>query len=682
MIDETFNKLHSQDRLKWTKQDTLFSFSVFVIWRDSTNNKKIRVVVDIRKLNAVFQSNAYSLSLQNDIIQIVQECQFISIIDCVDFFYQWRVHSNDRHKFTVVSHREQKTFKIIVMSNRNSSVYVQKQIDRILKSFEFVRVYVNDIVMFFKIQNEHMKHLRVIFQTLRINNISINLKKTFLSYFSVKLLKQHVTFLSFFTDEFKLQAIANFKFSTILDQFETYFELTKWFRQYIEKYAAIVKFLQMKKTLLLQQTSKSKNARKSYFSKIKFTESFAKIDAFKIIQKSLSTSTYLVYFDSKRQLYIDLDSNKKMKIDDVIYHVIDDSSFINYSIKKFIQSVMFLSRFLSAAEHKYWSTELKLVELVWMLRKIRHLINSTIKFIIIYTNHETIFAIVKQISLSTSSTNRLNLKFVRAFDYIQRFDFIIRHKSERFHLISNALFRLLLADMNNFNQNEEFNVLFTTFLIKMTSSFREELIKEYFMNFAWKRIDKLIEINKKTSIVLSFVKNNELIYRRINHNMSFIFQRLCISKSFVQSILKTVHDFNHLEFDRTYQNVVSCYYIKSLTTHVKRYIKHCFKCVTNQIRRHKSYDSLQSIFFSSISFHIIIIDFVFAISRFYSDMNNIMTITCKFFKRIVIISEINTWNATKWATTLLHRLNISDWDLSKIIIFDRNRKFLFDLWFK
>ena len=487
-----------------------------------------------------------------------------------------------------------------------------------------------------------MKHLKVIFQTLKINNISINFKKTFMSYFSVKLLKQHVTFLNLFIDEFKLQAIANLKFSTILDQLETYFELTRWFRQYIEKFAAIVKFLQMRKTLLLQQTSKSENARKSYSSKIKFIESFAEIDAFKIIQKSLSTSTYLVHFDNKRQLYIDLDSSKEMKIDDVIYHVIDDSNFISYSIRKFIQSVMFLNRLLNSAKHRYWSTKLKLIELIWVFRKIRHLINSTIKFIIIYTNHETIFAIVKQIFLSTSSTNKLNLKLVRVFDYIQRFDLIIRHRSKKFHLISNALFRLSLTDMNNFNQNEELDVLFTTFLVKMTSSFREKLIKEYFMNLVWKRIDKLIEINIKTDTVLSFVKNDELIYRRNNHNMSFISQRLCISASLVQSILKTAHDFNHSEFDRTYQNVVSCYYIKSLITHVKRYIKHCLKCVTNQIKKHKSYDFLQSILFSSISFYTIIIDFVFAISRFYTDMNNIMTITCKFFKRIVIISEINT----------------------------------------
>ena len=80
--------------------------------------------------------------------------------------------------------------------------------------------------------------------------------------------------------------------------------------------------------------------------------------------------------------------------------------------------------------------------------------------------------------------------------------------------------------------------------------------------------------------------------------------------------------------------------------------------------------------------HTIIIDFVLIISTSHFDMNNIMTVICKFSKRIVIISEKNTWKTSQWTTALLHKLDISDWDLSKVIIFDRNRKFLFDLWKK
>ena len=675
--------------MNWTNRETSFSFSVFVVWRNSSENKKKRVVVDIRNLNAISQSDAYSLSLQNDIIQTVQKCRFISIINCASFFYQWRVHSENRHKFTIVSHREQETFNVAVMSYRNSSVYVQRQIDRILRSYDFARAYVNDIVIFSNNLNDHIKHLRAIFQIFKTNNISVNFKKTFLKYSSVTLLKQHVIFFDLSINEFKLRIIANLKFFSTLDQLKIYLKLTDWFKQYIKKFAAIFKSLQKKKTKLLQYAFKFENAKKNYFSKTKFTKFFVELNAFELIQKSLFKSTYLIHFNSKRQLYIDLDFNKKMKIDDMINHVNDNNKFnvsTNYSVRQCVQSIMFFSRLLTFSELKYWSTKLELTELVWNFRKIRHLVDFTNKSAIIYINHEISLAIVKQISLFTSSTNKLNFRFVRTSDYIQRFDLVIRHKSNKLHLVSDALFRLSIKTNTSNCHFEEFekelDVLYTTSLIEMSSEFKAKLIKEYSENSVWKKINKLIDVNKQNDVNFSFTKNNELIYKIDNHKMFFISQRLCISASFVKVIIEITHDSNHSEFDRTYQIIVSFYYIKNLSSHIKNYLKHCSKCTINQTKRHKSYEVLQSILSLFVSFHIITIDFVLVMSLFHTDMNNVMTITCKFFKRIVIISNKDTWNAFEWTVALLHRLNIANWELSKVIIFDRNRKFLSNLWIK
>ena len=368
------------------------------------------------------------------------------------------------------------------------------------------------------------------------------------------------------------------------------------------------------------------------------------------------------------------------------YHVMNDNlaNSLMYSARKSIQSIMFLSRLLNSAETRYWSTELKLTGLIWILRKIRHLMNFANKSSIIYIDHEISLAIVKQISLFTSSTDKLNLRLVRASDYIQRFDLIIRHKSDKLHLVSDALSRLsiIAAFTKDHSLNEKFDVLFTVSLMKMISEFKKKLIKEYFMNSIWIKIDKLITTFNRDDTNLFFVKINELIYRKNSHNMFFISQRLCISKSFVKNILHIAHDVNHTDFDRTYLNVISFYYIKSLFTKVNQYLKHCSKCVVNQTKRHKSYDSLQSIFSSSISFHTITIDFVLVMSSFHIDINNVMTTICKFFKRATIISDRDTWTAFQWAVTLLHRLNIANWELSKIIIFDKNKKFLFELWNK
>ena len=204
IVDETFNKLHEQNRLFWTFESISFSFLCFVIWKKSFDKRKNRVVIDIRILNAIFLSNVYSLSLQSEIIQTVHDCTFISIVNCISFFYQWRVHSNDRHRLIVITHKEQKTFNVVVMSYRNSFVYVQKQIDRILRSCRhFARVYIDDIVIFFKSLEKHISHLKCIFKFMTKNNILINFFKTFLKFSFVTLLEQHVNFLNLSTNKKK-----------------------------------------------------------------------------------------------------------------------------------------------------------------------------------------------------------------------------------------------------------------------------------------------------------------------------------------------------------------------------------------------------------------------------------------------------------------------------------------------
>ena len=85
-LDKIFDKLHQQGKLSWTTQSTSFFFSCFVVWREAPDQKKARIVVDIRDLNVVVQSNTYSVSLQIDILTAVNDCNFISIIDCSDFF--------------------------------------------------------------------------------------------------------------------------------------------------------------------------------------------------------------------------------------------------------------------------------------------------------------------------------------------------------------------------------------------------------------------------------------------------------------------------------------------------------------------------------------------------------------------------------------------------------------------
>ena len=88
LINKTFDDLHRTGRMFWINQSTSFSYSCFCVWKNVDDEKKDRVVIDIRNLNAITQSDAYSLSLQTNIIIAVRDCDYISVIDCSAFFYQ------------------------------------------------------------------------------------------------------------------------------------------------------------------------------------------------------------------------------------------------------------------------------------------------------------------------------------------------------------------------------------------------------------------------------------------------------------------------------------------------------------------------------------------------------------------------------------------------------------------
>jgi len=100
--------------------------------------------------------------------------------------------------------------------------------------------------------------------------------------------------------------------------------LTEYLQQYISKYAAIIKPLQLQKTFLNQglRVKETKgNARKCQAITIRLNEStFKKLNAFHHLQMLFSQPTMLVHFSSKHQLYVDLNAFKEFEFEAHVYH--------------------------------------------------------------------------------------------------------------------------------------------------------------------------------------------------------------------------------------------------------------------------------------------------------------------------------------------------------------------------
>ena len=113
----------------------------------------------------------------------------------------------------MITHKNQENFNVIVMNYKNFFVYVQRQIDRLFRSFRiFVKTYVNDIVVHSNILQKHLIHFKQIFDMFKINNIFIKSKKIFIDYFIVHLLNQKIDFFELIIVEKKLKIISRFFF--------------------------------------------------------------------------------------------------------------------------------------------------------------------------------------------------------------------------------------------------------------------------------------------------------------------------------------------------------------------------------------------------------------------------------------------------------------------------------------
>ena len=102
-------------------------------------------------------------------------------------------------------------------------------IDRILQPQRlYIKIYVNDIVIFFNMLKKHLNHLYNIFNILNKMKICLSLKKFYLAYLSVQLLNQQIDALSFITLKDKLVIIFKIRFSLSLSQLEKYLDLTDY----------------------------------------------------------------------------------------------------------------------------------------------------------------------------------------------------------------------------------------------------------------------------------------------------------------------------------------------------------------------------------------------------------------------------------------------------------------------
>ena len=182
----------------------------------------------------------------------------------------------------------------------------------------------------------------------------------------------------------------------------------------------------------------------------------------------------------------------------------------------------------------------------------------------------------------------------------------------------------------------------------------------------------------KWSAELHFTYWNDLIYYIDNVDGC---EHLCISICFEKEIFELIHDWQHHDkFHHIYNQIFSLLFLQHLIRWLKTYILHCSECKINQTKHHSSYDFLQSIMMSLISFHTITMNFILTLSPNHKDLNSILTVTDKFTKQMFLLTDRFIYITADWINVLLLDFIEHDWGIFCQIISDWDWKFLFFFW--
>ena len=190
-----------------------------------------------------------------------------------------------------------------------------------------------------------------------------------------------------------------------------YLDKIEYLRQYVIYYAQKTVVFQRRKTRLFRDALNKKRTRKVHSTRILINSFISeKINSFNQLQEFFIRINFFVHFDKSRILFIDFDVSKKRDWNVMIYHVkidrfhvSDETNFFISSRRQNVESIMFLNKILSSTKERYWFIELKMIVLIWSIRKLRMMIFNVENSIVVYIDHVVNSTIVNRRNLFSIS---------------------------------------------------------------------------------------------------------------------------------------------------------------------------------------------------------------------------------------------------------------------------------------
>jgi hypothetical protein len=148
---------------------------IFIPKKDGTQ----RMCVDYHSLNEVTIMNKYSLPRIDDLFDQLKGFCIFSKIDLRSGYHQLKIQASDIPKTCFITWYGLYEYMVMSFGLTNAPAYFMYLMNKVFMKYldKFVVVFIDDILIFSKNEEEHDEHLRLVLQKLRENQLYIKLNK-------------------------------------------------------------------------------------------------------------------------------------------------------------------------------------------------------------------------------------------------------------------------------------------------------------------------------------------------------------------------------------------------------------------------------------------------------------------------------------------------------------------------